>query len=177
VAELGLDRPVLVGHSLGARVAAAASLRDPGLARALVLVDPPLSGPGSGLYPLSLESFLDGDFGRRYPRWLPEDAELWERWLPTCATAAVVATHRGFDEDGFLPLWHRLRGPLALIHGADSQMITAAAAEELAEANDAAAVISVPDSGHMAPWDNPEGFVAVLRRVVQMLTAPVERKP
>jgi len=41
---LGIRRAVLVGHSLGGAVVAAAAIRAPGLARALILVDPALVG-------------------------------------------------------------------------------------------------------------------------------------
>jgi N-formylmaleamate deformylase len=181
LAQLGLVRPLLVGHSLGARIAAAAAADDPELAGGLVLIEPPLSGPGAGPYPVPLESLLDPL--RLHPRWSREQLDLWARWLETCTPAAIIESHRGFEADGFLPLWHRLRPPLALIHGTDSAVVTAAAAEELAEGNDAAVVIRVPDAGHMLPWDNPRDFVAVLQRLAQMLTAseppaasiPIER--
>jgi len=41
VKALHLDQPVLVGHSMGAATAATAAARYPGLARAIVLEDPP----------------------------------------------------------------------------------------------------------------------------------------
>ncbi len=41
VHALGLERPVVVGHSMGAMTAALAESRSPGLARGLLLEDPP----------------------------------------------------------------------------------------------------------------------------------------
>jgi len=46
VSELGLEQYTLLGHSMGARVGARfASRGHPGL-RAVILADPPVSGPG-----------------------------------------------------------------------------------------------------------------------------------
>jgi N-formylmaleamate deformylase len=47
IRALRLDRPVLVGHSMGAMVSAQAVARHPGLAAALVLEDPPWFMPGA----------------------------------------------------------------------------------------------------------------------------------
>jgi N-formylmaleamate deformylase len=55
---LELDRPVLLGHSMGARIVAAFAATNPGLARAVIAVDPPLSGPGRAPYPYPLEPYL-----------------------------------------------------------------------------------------------------------------------
>lgn len=45
---LGLVRPVLLGHSMGARIVTAAAADYPELAGAVVAVDPPMCGPGRG---------------------------------------------------------------------------------------------------------------------------------
>jgi N-formylmaleamate deformylase len=58
IEALGLERPSLVGHSMGARIAAATAVHSPGVAGPLVLADPPLTGPGRGPYPMSLEAFM-----------------------------------------------------------------------------------------------------------------------
>jgi N-formylmaleamate deformylase len=45
--QVGLDRPLLVGHSLGARVVACARARFPGASAGVVAIDPPRTPPGS----------------------------------------------------------------------------------------------------------------------------------
>jgi N-formylmaleamate deformylase len=56
---LGLERYALVGHSMGARIAArAAGSRPTGLAR-VVMADPPVSGPGRRAYPARLPWYVD----------------------------------------------------------------------------------------------------------------------
>lgn len=57
ITELGLDRPILLGHSMGARIAAVTAVRGKVALRGTVLVDPPMSGPGRGPYPTSPAAF------------------------------------------------------------------------------------------------------------------------
>ena len=59
IRALGLERPALVGHSMGARIAAAAAVRYPDLVGPSVLADPPLTGTGTRAdYPMSLDAFM-----------------------------------------------------------------------------------------------------------------------
>src|SRR5258708_35956922 len=60
IGHLGLDRPLLVGHSLGARVVAAARARFPGASAGVGRRAPPLSGPGRRPYPITLDRLIDG---------------------------------------------------------------------------------------------------------------------
>ncbi|QKW33182.1 alpha/beta hydrolase [Actinomadura sp. NAK00032] len=175
VASLELDAPTLLGHSFGARIAAAYAVRHPGRHGRIVLVDPPLSGPGRRPYPTTREDFLAqlGEARRgtrpaeliqaRYPRWPRREVAIRARELPTCDPAAVLETLEGFHRDDFHDLWRRLPPPAVLVRGEASPVVTAADAAELARANPALPVISVPDAGHMVPWDNPDGFWAALR--------------
>ena len=47
----GLDNPVILGHSMGARNAIRAARKDASNISGLLLVDPPVSGPGRREYP------------------------------------------------------------------------------------------------------------------------------
>jgi N-formylmaleamate deformylase len=174
VAELGLDAPTIVGHSLGARIAAAhAVLHGPARHGMLVLVDPPVSGPGREPYPTSRESFLaqlhEAKRGttieavrRFYPKWPDRELKLRAEVLSSCDETAVLETYVGFHEEDFFDYWRRITPPAALIVGAESRVVTAAAAAELAAANPSIPIHSVPAAGHMIPWDNYPGFMAVL---------------
>jgi N-formylmaleamate deformylase len=167
---LGLRRPVLLGHSLGARIAAALAARERTAAGPALLVDPPLTGPGRAPYPTSREAFLtqleeayEGTtpeaVARHWPSWPRRELELRARWLPTCDERAVMESYRQFEQEDFLPVWQRVPAPLALMRGADSPVVTEEGARELAALRPDATVIAVEGAGHMIPWDNLGGFL------------------
>lgn len=170
---LGLQRPLLLGHSMGARIAAVTAARGTVLA-GTVLVDPPMSGPGRGPYPTTLEVFLDqlvqarrgttaDEVARSWPRWPRREQELRARWLSSCDAEAITATHRGFETEDFFDAWPHVPAPTVLIRGGDSPVVTAAGAAEATAANPAAGLVTVPGAGHMVFWDAPAEALAVLR--------------
>ncbi|MQA16938.1 MAG: alpha/beta fold hydrolase [Pseudonocardiaceae bacterium] len=172
---LGLNRPLLLGHSMGARIAAVTAAREAALA-GTVLVDPPMSGPGRGPYPTSLEAFLGqlaraqrgttaDEVAEAWPRWPRREQQLRARWLSSCDAAAIEATHRGFETEDFFTAWPSV-APTVLIHGSDSPVVTAEGAAEAAARNRAARLIEVPGSGHMVFWDQPAAALTALRTVL-----------
>lgn len=175
VGQLDLDRPVLLGHSMGARIAAVASTRLP--LRGTVLVDPPMSGPGRGPYPTTLDAFLgqlrqaqrgtDADeVAAAWPRWPRREQELRARWLASCSETAIAATHAGFESEDFFDVWPKVPAPTVLIHGGDSPVVTAAGAAEAAAANPEAEMVEVPGAGHMVFWDEPAAGLAAVRQAL-----------
>jgi N-formylmaleamate deformylase len=174
IGGLDLDRPIVLGHSLGARIAAALAVRHPGSAGPLILVDPPLSGPGRPPYPTTLEAFLgqlaEAQAGTtaeavaaHWPGWPPREHELRARWLATCDETAVSETHKGFESDDFLELWKALPEPALLVRGDRSPVVTQEGAEELRDLHPEIEIVSVPDAAHMIPWDNLPGFLDSIR--------------
>jgi N-formylmaleamate deformylase len=177
LAELDLagQDPILLGHSMGARIASYAAARSSTDFAASIIVDPPLSGPGRGGYPTSREAFLEQlHEGRRgttadavqrfYPRWPRPELELRARWVATCDEAAVLESFRRFSEvEDFFAWWPEVPAPTALIHGGASPVVTAEGAREAAQANPAATIHEVPGAGHMVPWDELDAFLATVR--------------
>ncbi|MBP2366796.1 alpha/beta fold hydrolase [Pseudonocardia parietis] len=175
VEALDLHNPVIVGHSMGARIAAAYAVRHaPDDHGPLVLVDPPTSGPGRRPYPTTRQAFLDqlrqaqagtdADGVRAfYPRWPQRELELRARFLATCDETAVVETHEGFETEDFVDYWTALRGEVLLMRGADSPVVPADTADELHRARPDIPMLSVADTGHMVPWDDLAGFLDALR--------------
>jgi N-formylmaleamate deformylase len=173
-----LDDPLVLGHSMGARIAAVTATRR--RLRGTVLVDPPMSGPGRGPYPTPLAAFLgqlaqaergtDADeVAQAWPRWPRREQELRARWLSSCAEDAIVATHEGFETEDFFATWPAVPAPTTLLYGADSPVVTADGAEEAAKANPAAELVQIPDAGHMVFWDNPEAALHLLREALRPL--------
>ena len=172
----GLDRPLLLGHSMGARIAAVVAARGVPL-RGTVLVDPPMRGPGRGPYPTTLDAFLgqleqaqrgtDADeVARSWPRWPRREQELRARWLSSCDAAAIAATHAGFESEDFFSTWPHVPAPSVLLSGGSSPVVTAAGAAEAATTNPAARLVEVPGAGHMVFWDEPAAALRALREIM-----------
>lgn len=177
--ELDLVDAVVVGHSLGARIVAAWALAAASTAP-VVLVDPPLSGPGRP-YPMGADSFrrqleearqgTTAEAVRTYfPAWPERELRLRAEVLHECDETAVLESHRGFEEESFLPTWGRLDGRVALIHGGRSPVVTTEDVAELRRRNSGIPITAVDAAGHMVPWDDLEGFVVALRQI--LTTAP-----
>jgi N-formylmaleamate deformylase len=175
VATLGLDRPALVGHSMGARIAAAVGVLHPDSAGPLVLIDPPLTGPGRDIYPMSLEAFMDQletarsggspDALRTYfPSLTDEQLSLRAEWLPSCDEYAVRESWLNFHREDFFPYLRELTPPVLFLHGENSPVVPESAIAEVREAGPEVEIVRIAGAGHMIPWDNPDDFVAETTR-------------
>lgn len=181
---LYVEQAVLVGHSLGARIAAAFDVAHPDSARGLVLVDPPLSGPGRAPYPYPLTMYREMfDIARDAPDPVAELAKVEPgssddvlaervRWLRVTDENAVAATHRGFHEEDYVALHAAISAPAILVRGADSAVVTDSGAAELARLRPDIPVVAVPRAGHLVPQDNLDGFRSA---VEEFLTHVIQR--
>ncbi|MFD1936831.1 MULTISPECIES: alpha/beta fold hydrolase [Nonomuraea] len=182
LAGLGLEGAVLLGHSMGARIAGLTAARGNVALRGTVLADPPMSGPRRGPYPTTLAAFqsqlrqarrgTDADeVAGSWPRWPRREQELRARWLASCGDEAVAQTHRGFESEDFFDFWPSVPAPTFLVYGALSPVVTALGAQEAARTNAAARLVEVPDAGHMLFWDNPRDGLGAVRDILRELLA------
>ncbi|HEY6762119.1 MAG TPA: alpha/beta hydrolase [Baekduia sp.] len=179
VDQLELVEPIVLGHSMGARIATRTALRGTVDAASWVVVDPPLCGPGRGGYPTPWSSFAEqlaegyrgttaDEVRRFYARWPDAELALRARWLDTCDEAAVRATYDHFVEDDFFAWWPAVPAPVAFVYGGASPVVTPEGAAEAASANPRATVQVVPGAGHMIPWDEHAAFLAVVRPLLEL---------
>ncbi|OEV13334.1 alpha/beta fold hydrolase [Streptomyces nanshensis] len=177
---LALDRPLLAGHSMGARIAAVTAVRAKAALRGTVLVDPPMSGPGRDPYPTTLPAFLgqleqarrgtDADeVARSWPRWPRREQELRARWLSSCGEAALTQTHQGFESEDFFDWWPSVPDPTEMLYGADSPVVTEAGVREAERTRPGARLTPVPDAGHMLFWDSPDAALDAFRDALRAL--------
>jgi len=166
---LGLKRFTLVGHSMGARIAARAAMHKPAGLESVVLVDPPVSGPGRREYPGKTPWYvnsmalardgMDVESMRAFlPTWTDDELRLRAEWLHTCDERAVLKSYEGFHTDNFHADAAQLHVPSLLITAERGDVVRDEDVAELQRATPSMEHVRVPGAGHMIPWDNAEGF-------------------
>lgn len=176
IGAVGLQDPIVIGHSMGARIAARLVATSPDAVAKLVLVDPPLSGPGREPYPTPLSSYLSAreaasrgatveQFRSYTPTWTDDQIALRIQWLPTCSVEAITETHKNFQEEDIFPDFPKLSCPTLLVHAMRAKVIVPEMAAEVGQLLPNGQVVGV-QAGHMIPWDNLEEFLDVTERFI-----------
>jgi 3-oxoadipate enol-lactonase len=192
VDALGLDRPVLVGCSLGARTAVDAALTRPDRFAALVLVSPGVSGMTftdphylreqeavdaaiaagdlAAMVEGLLRQWVDG------PRRRPDEVAPEVREACRCMCLHTLATHYAggmtwtVDELDAVHRLGELRVPLHVVTGAldggDVHRVAGALA-----ALPQARHVEVPDAGHLVPLEAPEAVLELVLGAAATLVA------
>ena len=166
---LGLEHYSVVGHSMGARIAVRAAAAKPaGMAR-IVLVDPPVSGPGRRPYPSALPWYIDSmrmaRDGAGYaamrefcPTWTDDQLRLRAEWLHTCDERAVRASFDGFHTDDIHLDLPSIDIPVMLMTAGRGDVVRQADVDEIQRLVPHLVHTHVADAGHMIPWDDEAGF-------------------
>jgi N-formylmaleamate deformylase len=166
---LELEDYRLVGHSMGARIGIRVAHRSPQRLGKLVLIDPPVSGPGRRRYPSQLPWYTDSiRMARRgitveqmrsfCPTWTEEQLRLRAEWLHTCDERAIVTTFDGFHQDDIHQDVPHIKVPTLLMIAGRGGVIQEEDERELMQLLPAMQSVRVPNAGHMIPWDDEEGF-------------------
>ncbi|NUO87823.1 MAG: alpha/beta hydrolase [Cupriavidus sp.] len=168
-AALGLQRYAVVGHSMGARIGIRAARGKPAGLTRLVLVDPPVSGPGRRAYPSQLPWYIDSirlaqqgidaEGMRAFcPTWTEDQLRLRAQWLHTCDERAILASFNGFHEDDIHADLPQLAVPALLMTAGRGDVIRAEDVQEMRTLLPALLVAHVANAGHMIPWDDEASF-------------------
>jgi N-formylmaleamate deformylase len=163
----------VLGHSMGARVAIRAAARDARRMGQLLLIDPPVTGPGRRPYPAPLSWYVDsirlavqGTTAQALrafsPTWTEEQLQLRAEWLHTCDEDAIVQAYRGFHEDDIHADLPRLRLPGLLMAAGRGGVILPEDLAEIGRLAPGLVQCTAANAGHMIPWDDEEGFFALL---------------
>jgi N-formylmaleamate deformylase len=181
IGAFDLKAPVLLGHSMGARVVSAFDAAFPKIAKALVVIDPPMSGPGRRPYPIPVDFYLEQrrqvlsgtsveHLAAAAPTW--SEARIRDRieWLPSCSESAIRLSHAGFHSEGFLETWSKVTAPTLFIRGANSPVVEPSDLAEVKATNPRADYVEIARSGHMIPWDNLSGFAETHDRYLAQVT-------
>lgn len=170
IAALRLKDCIVLGHSMGARIALRLGHNNPADITRLVLVDPPVSGPGRRVYPAKLPWYVDfirqslkgmsAEEMRAFcPTWTEEQLQLRAEWLHTCDEAAVVETFERFHTEDVHQDVPHLPCLALLVVATRGGVILPEDEAELQGLSPRLSVTRVPEAGHMIPWDNLPGFL------------------
>lgn len=169
---LGLSNYVVVGHSMGGRIAIRAA-RDPDAKiQKIVLVDPPVGGPSRRSYPIPFEWLMNSLNATRkgasleemrpfVPSWTNDAIRLRAEWLPTCDVRAVEIAYRGFHQDDIHSDLPHLKMPTLLVVAGKGGVILPDDIAEFRTLLPSITVQTVENAAHLIPWDDFEGFFRV----------------
>ncbi|WP_342595046.1 alpha/beta hydrolase [Salinicola lusitanus] len=171
IAALGLENVILAGHSMGARFAIRAASRGVPTLDKLVLIDPPVSGPGRREYPSKLPWYVDSirdcikgcdlETMRQYcPTWSDDQLALRAEWLHTCFEPAIVQAFEEFHTVDIHQDLSAITVPTLLICAGRGGVIQPPDQQEIRQRLPAIRITTAQDAGHMIPWDDFEGFFA-----------------
>jgi pimeloyl-ACP methyl ester carboxylesterase len=190
ITALRLDRPVLIGHSMGGRNAMLLTRRNQSVLGALVIVDvgPELSDRGRAViagFVRDNDEFDDLDhFVRNVQQYDPyRSREHIERtvkynmlqradgkFVSKCdANPRRLGIVRGTgpQENITLDEARAFDLPVLLVRGADSRILTAEAAERFRDALPRGTLVTVPDCGHNVHGQNTKGFLAAINGFIE----------
>ncbi|TPG84701.1 alpha/beta fold hydrolase [Pseudomonas mandelii] len=159
----------LVGHSMGARFAVRSAVLHPAGVNRLVLIDPPVSGPGRREYPSKLPWYvdsirqsligMDASTMRAFcATWTEEQLQLRAEWLHTCYEPAIVRAFNDFHDVDFHQDLPKLQAPALLMIAGRGGVIQPEDEAEILDLQLNIRSVHVENAGHMIPWDDLDGF-------------------
>jgi N-formylmaleamate deformylase len=170
VAAAGLSKPFVMGHSMGARTAIRAARKNPEPFAGLILLDPPVSGPGRRAYPpgwawygdsirLAQKGCSAAEMRAFCPTWTDEQVALRAEWLHTCQYTAIKTAYDGFHTDDIHADLPQITLPMRLVVAGGAPVIQAGDITEIQSLAPHIELRTVAGAGHMIPWDDLDGFL------------------
>jgi N-formylmaleamate deformylase len=170
---LGFASLAILGHSMGARIALRASRTLGTRITKLVLVDPPVSGPGRRPYPIPLEFMLKGlhtaqkgagveEMRPFMSKWNDREIRIRAEWLPTCDQRAIETAFRGFHEDDIHADFAQVKAETLLMVAGLGGVVQPEDVDEIKDLLPSTQVERVANAGHMIPYEDYEGFFRAL---------------
>ncbi len=171
---LGLDTPVVLGHSMGGMTAAVVASQNPKRLRGLILADPTF------LTPQRQREVYESDVADQHRRILnrPKQDFLTEmqgrhsrrssELIELFAQARFQTSMRAFEvltppNPDYMQLIATLDIPSLLVIGDVGPVVSPEMASELAKLNQRLKVVQIEEAGHGVPYDQPERFSAVVQ--------------
>jgi len=188
---LGLDRFILVGHSMGGLNAVSYTAAHPSQVRALVLVDvgPEAAKEGvdnivrftRGPDELEFEEFVEMAHRFNQRRTIENIRERMRHRLRQSESGkwtwkfdkrfreqdSSLRVGSELSNDEMWQLYRSIPVPVLLVRGGESDVLTPAIAERAAREMQRARLVTVAGAGHSVPGDNPDEFTAVVAEFLE----------
>lgn len=178
VRALQIAPVIVVGHSMGARIAVQAAAVAPELMTAVVLLDPPTSGPGRAPYPVPKERTLELlraarrgqalEAMRASPAraWPAELQRLRAQWLCTCDERAVHVAYDDFHNQDLFADLARVEVPAYLVAAGHGAVVSDADIELMRLAHPRLSARRLPGVGHQMQAEDFAAFSRVLDEIL-----------
>ncbi|MCY4366077.1 MAG: alpha/beta hydrolase [Chloroflexi bacterium] len=186
VEALGLDKFVLVGHSMGGRNSMAYAGQNPDRLEKLVIVDvgPVLDSRGSNRIadeirnvPEEFDSFEDVfNYQNAQNRFASEEVmrrrvQYSTKELPNGKIGwkydAVIREQRRNNTvppaDDLWPSLPKITCPSLIVRGAETDLLASDTAQQMLETIPNSQMVEIPQAGHMVFEDNPADFIAAVK--------------
>ncbi|MCZ7539761.1 MAG: alpha/beta hydrolase [Anaerolineae bacterium] len=171
--RLGLERAILVGHSMGGAIAQQVALSDPGRIAGLVLIatgsklpiDPALPQRILAEPDTTLDWIITHAWGHPLTDGLRAQAHERMAQTPPAVLRGDYLACQSFDARDRL---HQIAAPTLIIGAADDRMVPLSFSETLAERIPRATLVVIGGAGHMVPL---ERAAEVARAITRWLEA------
>jgi esterase len=184
IAKLRLDRPAVIGHSMGGKTAMALALRHPQRVGRLIVVDVAPVSYADTLTPFAdamrnvnvIAAATRAEVQSRLRQAVPDPAVVpflmqnlvmhndhFDWRLNLLGISASMAQLCGFPSE---LLGSRFEGPVAVIAGEHSDYVTESAGAEFRPMFPRVTVEVVAGAGHWVHADRPDAFLACVRRAL-----------
>lgn len=175
---LGIGTYTLLGHSMGGRIGIRVARRRPSSIDQLILVDPPVSGPGRRAYPIPISPLLKllqsakrGEVDAELrspsaPRWPEQHIRARAEWMHTCDERALIESHKGFHHDDIHCDLANLDVPTALIVAGRGEVIRPEDEKEIRRLLPSVIIKKLESAGHQMQIDDTEGFLSIVQELL-----------
>lgn len=177
IKTLGLESPVVMGHSMGARFGARLAAQTDVVGE-LIMLDPPASAPGARPYPIPMERTLkmteaarrgEGEAYLRQPhiaKWPEAMLRQRAQWMATCDLRAITEAYRDFDEQDIYADVERVSCPVTLVVAQASGVILDDEVAEFQRHKPRLKVIRLEGAAHQLQAENTDQFFELLQQIL-----------
>ena len=158
---LGLDKPSLVGQSMGAQIVAHAAAQSPMLFRSIILIGP-TSNKKERVLPMQAFRLAQDTFREK----LKTNRIVFVNYL-RMGMFRYLATAKDMVNDHLEVTLLRVPVPVLVVYGSEDPFVPKDWAEKLAAAAPLGSAIAVNGAPHLVQMDKPGELAAITRRFLQ----------